>query len=300
MAKKEALTKEKAGHTPKKTKKRNKKEIIIIVAVALILALIDAALVAAVVKYMDEHPHGDNAGNGSGKVEYPEYSKGGDTKTEGKYFDATKTGAGVDVDMAKVKSQIDAYEYDDFVLSNTPTDFVVIRVEDYGDIVLALREDIAPLTVNNFKALVLKDFYDNLTIHRAVKDLLIEGGIKDKAGEDKTASPILGEFAHNGVENNLSHAKGVISMSREKDSNNTATSEFFIMNAETTKYDGSFATFGYVLAGLDIVDAIANCQVKVSSATAEKSVPVNQIVIKDVFFVEPKANTGIATNTASE
>ncbi len=299
MAKREALAKEKKGSTPKKTKKRNKKEIIIIVAVALILAIIDAALVVAVVKYMDAHPHDDGANNGSSKVEYPEYSKDSSTKTEGKYYDVSKTGAGVDVDMAKVKAQIGAYDYDDFVLSDVPTDFVVIRVENYGDIVLALRDDIAPLTVNNFKALVLRNFYDGLTVHRAVKDLLIEGGIKDKSGEDKTTSPIFGEFAHNGIENNLSHAKGVISMSRETD-NNTATSEFFIMHAETTKYDGSFATFGYVLAGLDIVDAIANCQVKVSSATAEKSFPVNQIVIKDVFFVEPKANTGIATSTAAE
>ena len=297
MAKKQAPAKEKAGLTKKTVKKRNKKEIIIIVAVALVLALIDAALVALVVKHDDNHS--DEVHNEApNKVVFHDYSKDKNTKTEGAYYDAQKSGIGLDVDMEKVKAEIGAYAYDDFVLSATPTDFVVIRVENYGDIVLALREDVAPLTVNNFKALIAKDFYDGLTIHRAVKNLLIQGGAKTQSGEDKTTSPIYGEFSHNGYENKLGHIRGVISMCRDTD-NNTATSQFMIMHSDKTSFDGSFATFGYVLAGLDVLDSIANCQVKVSSATGEKSVPLNQIIIKDIFFVEPVEGTNIASNQKS-
>ena len=293
MAKNQAPVKEKAGKTQKISKKRNKKEIIIIVAIALIIALIDAALVALVVKYYDDHSVEQN--NNTANNKYHDYTKGKNTKTEGAYYDTSKTGAGLEVDMEKVKAEIGAYKYDNFVLSATPTDFVVIRVQDYGDIVVALREDVAPLTVNNFKALVLKDFYDGLTIHRVVKNLLIQGGSKTTSGEDKTTSPIYGEFHHNGYENELGHIKGVISMARGT-SNDTATSQFMIMHGDKTSFDGSFAAFGYVLSGLDVLDSIASCQVNVSSTTAEKSVPVNQIVIKDIFFVEPVEGADIASN----
>ncbi len=298
MAKNQAPAKKKADLTKNTAKKSNKKEIFIIVAVVLILALIDAALVVAVAKYYDNHSddHSDEGESNIPKqVVFHDYSKDKNTKTEGAYYDASKTGIGLDVDMEKVKAEIGAYDYDDFVLSETPTDFVVIRVENYGDIVLALREDIAPLTSNNFKALVVKDFYDGLTIHRVVKNLLIQGGAKTQSGEDKTTNPIYGEFSHNGYENNLKHIKGVISMSRDTD-NDTATSQFMIMYGNKTSFDGSFAAFGYVLAGLDVMDSIENCEVKVSTTTGEKSVPLNQIVIKDIFFVEPVDGTGIASN----
>lgn len=293
MAKKELEKKLSARQKPRSSKK---KETIIIIAVVLILALIDVALVVAVVKHYDAHSDDHVAENNvqSQKIEYPKYLADG-AKSEGKYFDVSKTGYGVDVDMEQVIKQIDEYDYDDFILSNNPTDFVVIRVENYGDIVLALREDIAPLTVNNFKALVLKDFYDDTVIHRVVKDLMIHGGKASKSGEEKTTNAILGEFSHNNYENNLKHFKGIISMARETD-NDTATSQFFIMHGDGSKLNGSYASFGYVLAGLDVVDAIAKCSVKASSTTGEKSVPITQIVIKDVFFVEPKEGTGISTD----
>lgn len=296
MSKKELNKNEKILSAKQKKKKNRRKEILIIIAVALILALIDIALVIAVVKSYDDHDHKENQTNNEqpNQVEIPKYSAEG-AKSEGKYYDVSKTGYGTGVDMERVVKQIGAYDYDDFILSDEPTDFVVIRVENYGDIVLALREDIAPLAVNNFKALILKDFYDETVIHRVVKDLMIHAGKTSKSGENKTTNSIVGEFYHNGYENKLVHIAGVLSMARGE-GNNSATSEFFIMHKSTTKFDGSYASFGYVLAGLDIVDDIANCEIKVNTTTGEKSVPVNQIVIKDVFFVEPKAGTGIATN----
>ena len=208
MAKKELVTKEKNLSARQKTKKNKKKETIIIIAVALILALIDAALVVAVVKHNNEQDHDHGANNEQQKeIEYPKYTSDSTTSTEGKYIDVSKTGYGTDVDMEQIAKQINAYDHDDFVLSKVPTDFVVIRVEDHGDIVVALREDIAPLTVNNFKALVLKDFYDDTIIHRVVKDFMIQGGGTSKSGEKKTTNSIVGEFLQNGHKNNLAHIR---------------------------------------------------------------------------------------------
>lgn len=292
MAKNSTITKEKTISARKKAKKIKTRETIIIVVVALILALIDAALVVAVIKYNDAH---DDHTEQPKEFEYNKYLVGSAATAEGDYYDTSKTGAGVDVDMKKVQKEIDAYDYDDFVLSSTPTDFAVIRVENYGDIVVALREDIAPLTVNNFKALIAKQFYDNTTIHRVVNNFMIQGGGTSKTGDKKTTSAIVGEFTQNGHKNNLAHVKGVISMARTSEED-SATSEFFIMHGNNSSLDGKYASFGYVLAGLDVVDAIAKCEVKASSITGEKSTPTTQIVIKDVFFVEPKKNTGIATD----
>ncbi len=294
MAKKEIKSGKKNSPTKQKSKK---KEIIIIVAVALVLALIDVALVMAVLKHNDGQNRDGGTTEQQKEIEFPKYTLDG-ASGEGKFYDTSKTGHGVDVDMDKVTAQIGAYDYNDFILSSIPTDFVVVRIENYGDIVIALREDIAPVTVNNFKALVLKDFYNNTVFHRVVNNLLIQGGSRDKSGEKKTANNIIGEFISNGHENHLSHIKGVVSMSRDTD-NNSAGSEFFITHGRAVNFDNEYAAFGYVIAGLDVLDAIAKSEVKASETTGEKSVPTTQIVIKDVFFVEPKAGTGIASNQKS-
>lgn len=298
MAKKEIFAKQKTTSAKNKAKKILTKENIIIIVVVLVLALIDVALIVGVILYDNDHDN-DDAGTKNeeaNKIEYPTYSTDSTVETEGKYYDASKTGSGVDVDMEKVKEEIGAYDYDDFVASKIETDFVVIRVEDYGDIVVALRDDIAPVTVNNIKALTLKNFYDDTTIHRVIKDFMIQGGGKSESNGDEKADSIFGEFTNNGHTNNLLHVNGVISMARTSDNNNSATSQFFIMHGDSSHLDGDYASFGYVLAGLDVVDAIAKCDVEASAITGEKSVPVTQIVIKDVFFVEPKADTGLATN----
>lgn len=217
------------------------------------------------------------------------------TETEGAYFDPSTTGVGVEVDMNKVLSQINAYEYADFAKTDDTTDFVVIRVKGYGDIVLALRSDIAPTTVENFKSLVAKEYFSNLIFHRVVKDFMIQGGGMYSNGSEKDADTIIGEFQANGYSNNLCHEAGVISMARTEVMN-SASSQFFIMHTNTyrSSLDGRYAGFGYVLAGMDVVNAIAECEVDDPSSMSPK--PVKDVIIKEVFFVKPVKGTNIGSD----
>ena len=130
---------------------------------------------------------------------------------------------------------------------------IVIKVKEYGDIKLELDADTAPITVNNFVDLINKKFYDGLTFHRIMKNFMIQGGNGELKG--KRANTIKGEFSSNGVTNNISHVRGVISMARTsvKDS---ASSQFFITNADATFLDGNYAAFGHVTEGMEVVDAI--------------------------------------------
>lgn len=290
MAKKDILTDEKKISARKKAKQKKLRETILIIVIVTILVLIDAALVVAVLKYNEEHDH-DHEEQAT-EFEYPEYSEDDKLATEGIYYDITKTGIGLDVDMDKVAKEIDAYDYDDFVATNRESDFVTIRIEDYGDIIVALRSDIAPKTVANFKKLVASDFYKDTVFHRVRKDFMIQGGGVTKSGSDKKTDAIYGEFTENGHVNNLLHERGIISMARTTD-RDSATSQFFIMHADTADLNKLYASFGYVLAGMDVVDAIAKVEVTKNATTGEQSSPKTQIVIKDVFFVEPKKDTGI-------
>jgi peptidyl-prolyl cis-trans isomerase B (cyclophilin B) len=132
---------------------------------------------------------------------------------------------------------------------------VLIKVKEYGDIKLELDADTAPITVTNFVNLVNEHFYDGLTFHRIMDNFMIQGGNGETAG--KHANTIKGEFSSNGVENNISHVRGVISMARTsvKDS---ASSQFFITNADATFLDGNYAAFGHVTEGMDVVDKITS------------------------------------------
>ncbi len=188
--------------------------------------------------------------------------------------------------MEEAREEINSMAVSDFTETDRKTDYVKITVKDHGDIVVRLRDDVAPKTVKNFKNLVSKDFYNGLTIHRVVKGFMIQGG--DPKGDDTGGSgtTIKGEFNDNGVENNLSHIKGVISMARRGDNMNSATSQFFICNADASEsLDGQYASFGYVVAGLEVVDSISAVEVK-ANAKGEKSVPVTPIVIEKVVFVK--------------
>ena len=135
--------------------------------------------------------------------------------------------------------------------------YVDINVQDYGDIIVELDADIAPITVTNFINLVNEKFYDGLTFHRIMEGFMIQGGGYDTDGNKKEASTIKGEFSLNGVENNLSHTRGVISMARLSTDFDSASSEFFIMHADNYYLDGGYAAFGYVISGMDVVDNIA-------------------------------------------
>lgn len=196
---------------------------------------------------------------------------------------------GVKVDMAAVKAEINSLKVEDFAASTTATDYVKISVKDHGDIVVRLRGDVAPLTVKNFQSLVGQKFYDGLTFHRIMKGFMIQGGDPKGDGSGSSTNKIKGEFSQNGVTNNLGHVKGVISMARGGYSMDSASCQFFICNADTPSVknlDGSYASFGYVVAGLDVVDAISAAEVT-ASATGEMSVPAETVTIESVTFVQP-------------
>lgn len=289
MAKKNIKEKKKTA-ARKKVKQKKLRETILIIVIAMVLVIVDTVLVVAVLKHNADHDHAHE--DQATEFKYPEYSEDDKLATEGIYYDITKTGIGLEIDMDKVAKEIDAYDYDDFVATDRESDFVTIRVEDYGDIIVALRGDIAPKTVANFKKLVASDFYKDTVFHRVRKDFMIQGGGVTKSGSDKKTGTIYGEFTENGHLNNLLHERGIISMARTTD-RNSATSQFFIMHKDTADLNNLYASFGYVLAGMDVVDAIANVQVTRNATTGEQSSPKTQIVIKDVFFVEPRKDTGL-------
>ena len=131
----------------------------------------------------------------------------------------------------------------------------VIEVEGYGTIEVALNANAAPITVSNFCHLVEEGFYDGLTFHRVVPGFMIQGGDPNGDGTGGSGQTIKGEFADNGVENNIPHTRGTISMARASDPD-SASSQFFIMQETTDSLDGQYAAFGTVTSGMEVVDAI--------------------------------------------
>ena len=174
-------------------------------------------------------------------------------------------------------------EFDSDTGSGYGTHHAVITVKDYGDIKLVLDGDTAPITVKNFVELAKSGFYDGLTFHRIIKGFMIQGGDPKGNGTGGSDKTIRGEFSKNGVENNISHKRGVISMARSQD-NNSASSQFFIMHEDGDYLDGSYAAFGHVTEGMDVVDKIAeNPPVTDSNGTVfkEHQPIIEKIVITD-------------------
>lgn len=133
---------------------------------------------------------------------------------------------------------------------------VTIEMEDGGLIKLELYPDIAPNTVRNFISLVQKNFYDGLIFHRVIRGFMIQGGDPEGSGMGGPGYSIKGEFAYNHFENNLKHTAGVISMARSQ-MPNSAGSQFFIMHKDSPHLDGSYAAFGKVIEGMDVINKIA-------------------------------------------
>jgi peptidyl-prolyl cis-trans isomerase B (cyclophilin B) len=167
--------------------------------------------------------------------------------------------------------------------------YVQMDVHDYGSIVILLDATTAPITVNNFIKLVNEGFYDGLTFHRVMEGFMIQGGCPNGNGSGGSNSNIVGEFDENGYANDMPHIKGVISMARS-DSPNSASSQFFICNATndnvTRSLDGKYAAFGYVVAGLDIVDEITEDSLPYTGYNGAISKISDQIVIKKVTVLE--------------
>ena len=134
---------------------------------------------------------------------------------------------------------------------------VIIEMENGQKIEIELYPEVAPITVKNFEKLVSEGFYDGLTFHRVIPGFMIQGGDPQGNGMGGAKETIKGEFRANGVENNLKHTRGVISMARSF-MPNSASSQFFIMHADAPHLDGQYAAFGRVVSGIEAVDEIAS------------------------------------------
>ncbi|MDF2870319.1 MAG: hypothetical protein K0R05_1894 [Anaerocolumna sp.] len=152
---------------------------------------------------------------------------------------------------------------------------VTIEMENGGLIKLELYPDIAPNTVKNFISLVQKNYYDGLIFHRVIRGFMIQGGDPEGTGMGGPGYSIKGEFSYNQFENNLKHSAGVISMARSQ-MPNSAGSQFFIMHKDSPHLDGSYAGFGKVTEGLEIVNTIADEKTDYSDR------PLNPQVMKKV------------------
>lgn len=147
-------------------------------------------------------------------------------------------------------------EADSGALDPKLTYYADIVVEDYGTITIRLEPEAAPVTVQNFIDLARSGFYDGLTFHRIQAGFVIQGGDPNGDSSGGSETTIKGEFAANGHNNPISHVRGVISMARSKDYN-SASSQFFIVHRDNPdSLDGLYAAFGYVVAGMDIVDEL--------------------------------------------
>jgi peptidyl-prolyl cis-trans isomerase B (cyclophilin B) len=136
---------------------------------------------------------------------------------------------------------------------------VKITMEHGGTITAELYPDKAPVTVNNFISLINKHFYDGLCFHRVINGFMIQGGDPEGTGMGGPGYSIRGEFSQNGVDNDLKHTAGVLSMARSMDPD-SAGSQFFIMHKNAPHLDGAYAAFGKVTDGMDIVDLIAESE----------------------------------------
>lgn len=153
-----------------------------------------------------------------------------------------------------------------------------IEVEDYGTIKLELNATNTPITVSNFAHLANSKFYDGLTFHRIIKDFMVQGGDPNGNGTGGSDVNIKGEFSQNGVTNAIRHKRGVISMARSS-ANDSGSSQFFIMHADNDQLDGSYAAFGNVTEGMDVIDKLAEVPVEDANGTVAKE---NQPKIKSI------------------
>ena len=156
---------------------------------------------------------------------------------------------------------------------------IEITMENGKTIRIQLMPETAPRTAENFEKLVREGFYDGLTFHRVIPGFMIQGGCPEGTGMGGPGYTIPGEFRANGVQNDLRHERGVISMARAQDPN-SAGSQFFIMHADAPHLDGQYAAFGKVVEGMDAVDEIA------AVATDYMDKPLSPMVMKTVRVVE--------------
>ncbi|MCI9138263.1 peptidylprolyl isomerase [bacterium 1XD42-8] len=160
---------------------------------------------------------------------------------------------------------------------------VTIQMEDKSIIKAELFPEIAPNTVNNFIHLIQQKYYDGLIFHRVIQGFMIQGGCPEGSGMGGPGYGIKGEFSQNGVENELAHTEGVLSMARSS-LPDSAGSQFFIMHKASPHLDGSYAAFGKVIEGMEVVNRIAETKTDYSDRPMENQV-MEQVTV-DTFGVE--------------
>lgn len=165
-----------------------------------------------------------------------------------------------------------------YVKTDKVTNFVTIEMENGDKMTVQLMPETAPITVENFKNLVSESYYDGIIFHRVISGFMIQGGDPTGTGMGGSKKTIKGEFRMNGVKNDLSHKRGVISMARTQIPN-SASSQFFICHADATFLDGQYAAFGEVVEGIETVDKIAAVK------TDGRDKPYEDQVMKSVYFV---------------
>lgn len=167
--------------------------------------------------------------------------------------------------------------------------YVAMAVEDYGIIIVKLDAVSAPITVKNFVKLVRAGFYDGLTFHRVMNNFMIQGGDPNADGTGGSDEKIEGEFLANGYYNPIKHERGVISMARSSNGFDTASSQFFICNSSSysvSALDGSYAAFGHVVEGIEVVDAITEGTAKYGDSNGGIANKKFQAVITKMMVIE--------------
>ncbi|OQB14951.1 MAG: putative bifunctional phosphatase/peptidyl-prolyl cis-trans isomerase [Firmicutes bacterium ADurb.Bin193] len=168
-----------------------------------------------------------------------------------------------------------------------PNPVVTIEMENGEKIVVELFPDVAFNTVCNFISLVKKGFFNGLTFHRVIPNFIIQGGDPDGVGTGGPGYTIRGEFASNGITNNLNHVRGVISMARTADNYNSAGSQFFIVVKDAMNLDNGYAAFGFVRDGMDVVDKISLCE-KDSSYKPVYPQVMKKVTVETFGYVYPE------------
>lgn len=181
-------------------------------------------------------------------------------------------------------------DFSRFEITEEETDYVLFNISytdnngihRTGDIVVRLFDEVAPITVANFKGLVKDKFYDGIIFHRIIEDFMVQaGGYAEDGDYKEPARTITGEFSSNGYNNNLLHKRGVISMARS-DHPDSASAQFFIVHKDSSHLDGKYASFGFTVYGLETVDALA---IQETNNTSENK-PLDPPVINMARFVK--------------
>ncbi len=164
-------------------------------------------------------------------------------------------------------------------VSNTASD---------NSFIITLYPDVAPITCENFENLVSQGFYNGLTFHRVIEGFMAQGGDPQFTGMGGADQTIKGEFSVNGVENTLSHQRGVVSMARSMDYD-SASSQFFICYADCSSLDGSYAAFGEVTEGMNVVDSFLQVE-RAMGGDGAMSAPTKPIIMETVQLIDDDAN----------